>query len=210
MTAIPQINAANTEETVRRRAQTLMERVDTVKQPERSAEARWGREDGFVLIRSLVTGAHYLIDSESGRFFRTTNPKSTRITSDSPRGVVHEDRVWLYPLLERLPEGKLVVSRFHQGQAPTPTSTPTAAMIADPASQTPPELRDLKPTVESKRVVMLERTGKLTIRPDQLKAMLAHRGIETPDSAEMAVDNGYLILTWPLDTEVLGEEESAP
>lgn len=105
------------------------------------------------------------------------------------------------------PEGKQVVARFHHGQVPATTTA--AMMIADPQPTT--TIRDLKPTVEAKRVVMLERTGKLTIRPDQLKAMLASHGVETPDTAEMNLDNGYLVLTWPLNTEVLDEKaEPAP
>lgn len=193
-----------------RRAQSIMDRIDSVKLPEKLGEARYGRVDGFVVMRSNVTGAHYMIEGSTGRFFRTHTPRATRITSDSPKGVVAQDRAWLYPLLGQLPEGKAVLARYNRGEAPVEEKKMDPAPAA-PTSPAVHQLVDLAPVVEEKRITMVERTGKLPIRPDHLHAMLRASGVKDaekiPLSAKITVDadTGNVVLTWDLGLDQVDE-----
>ena len=192
-------------ESIAKRAHSLMERIDSLKLPERTNECRWGRHDDFIVVKSGVTGAHYLWSALDGQFFRTKNPKTSQIQSDSPKGVISEDRQWLFPLMSQLPEGKVVVQRYNPaaGSAPA-TAAPAVAAIVTPAANVVAihGLVDLKPTIETEEQIIRKNKGKLVIRLDHLLNLLKLSATEIPANATCSVDT--VVFSWPLPDEIVG------
>lgn len=199
------MSADEKDESVAKRARALMEGIDAIKLPERTAECRWGRADGFVVVRSNVSGAHYLWDAVDGQFFRTKHPRSSQIQSDTPRGVIHEDRQWLYPLLNRIPEGKKVVQRYHDGGVAAAAAAPEPAAPTGAVHPTQVAamhgLVDLKPQVEKKEVIVVKNSGKLVVRLDHLMHLLKLAAVEIPTGASCSVDS--VTFSWTLPDETL-------
>jgi hypothetical protein len=152
-----------------------------------------------------VTGAHYLWSALDGQFFRTKNPKTSQIQSDSPKGVISEDRQWLFPLMSQLPEGKIVVQRYNpaSGSATASPAQAVAAIVAPAVNVTAIHgLVDLKPSVETVDVIVRQKKGKLVIRLDHLMHLLKLSATEIPANATCSVDS--VVFSWPLPDEIVG------
>lgn len=178
---------------IRRRVQSVVAQVQAreVRLPEVWKECRWGVHDGIAVIQSKrVGGMMYFFDVATGTFYRTHAPDSNRIQADSPRQVIAQDRDWLYPLLDKIPGGKLVIRRYHQ-QPQTPAPAREEKPVTVPVTTPPPPptaadraLLDIRP-VETKRVVMIEATKHVELAPHQIHALIRKAGREVPDAAEV-------------------------
>lgn len=190
---------------IRRRVQSVVAQVQAgeVKLPEVWRECRWGVHDGIAVIQSKrVGGMLYFFDVATGTFYRTHAPDSNRIQADSPRQVIAQDRDWLYPLLDKIPGGKLVIRRYHQQpQTPAPTREERPVTTTPAPAPAPPtatdRMLDLQ-VVETKRLVMVQSTKTVELGPHQIHALIRKTGREIPDAAEVKplVDAPGFLVEW--------------
>lgn len=198
------VGAEGADESVTRRVQAAAEKVwakgSLLDQATR--EARWGAVDNLVVaIVSIQTGAYYFIDKQSGRFFRTDSPRSRKIVSDTPRGVIAPDRDWLKTLLTAvIPDGEAVLVRYDMIPKAPPASSPSGSPQPVPGPAAPVPLRlpaPLKIETKERRIVMVEHDRWLDVGIHQLVPLLRAAGVEVPDAVKLSVtDQGYLRVLW--------------
>lgn len=199
------------------RVRAVHERVleGKAKLPETFSECRWGVVDNVVVaILSKVTDARYLIDRQTGTFWRTLSPDTpAKIMSCNPKQVVDEDREWLFPMFKSIPGGDEVLRRYSQNPGaapaapPSPLPDPSRALEGGPLASL--GLRALRPESSEKRTVLIERTKRLPVAGYQVTGLLRLAGVDLPETAKLeAVDErGYLVLSWT-ESEAREEEGS--
>jgi hypothetical protein len=193
------------EESAAKRVRDVADRVFDGREKLKNAvrEARWGDVDNVVVaIVSIGTGAHYFVDKQTGRFFRTEQPRSRKIQSDSPRGVIDADRAWLFPLLATvIPGGDAVLARY---QAPKPAVVGHAPVPGAP----PPQALGLRVEKKTRRIVVEETEQAIMLGPHQIVGMLRAAGQSVPDAVGISLtDEGYVRVSWTSQGEPEIEED---
>jgi len=192
------------EDSVRKRVQLAYDKflAGSVKLDQQPFEEfKYGVVDNVVIvILSSITGAVYAIDRQTGTFYRTISPTSTKLVASAPREVIREDREWLYGALSKtIPGGALVLERYRPGgeppkpQAAAPTSTAKAPL--DPALLG--LFSGMKVKTEEERVTLVTEKHFYEFGVHQLQGLLKIVGVEIPEEADLSVnEHGYLRVEW--------------
>ncbi len=186
----------------RARAERAFSNIDAPGQrmPNKHPSYRWGEIDGFAVIRSIVTGAVYMIDVASGSFYRTVSPGINRIMASTPVEVIVQDRGWLLPLLDTLPGGKACVQKY------LPVSRAQAETIKmevphREAATRDPALASIKKVKTEKRITVTESFETIDLGAHQIVALLRLSGEVVPDAVDLSLENGYVRISWSKGTK---------
>jgi len=205
--AMAESQVVDQDTSARQRVQPVFERfVDgSIKLPERHSSCRWGIVDNLVVVlQSSVSGAIYMIDRQTGSFFRTLNPSIKKLTGCNVNEVIKEDREWLFPLLSvTIPGGADVIARYRGDQRAA--QAPVVEKVE--TSRTDPSLARLKVETKKKRIVLVEETKFICLGPDQMHALLKLAGVAVPPEAKVDLTpEGYVRVSWGESREKIEEE----
>ena len=167
---------------------------------EKLAECSWGVIDGLTVVRSRETGFVFLVDPESGTFYRTWSTDTDTLKGGSPTEIIAQDRSWLFKLMPDLPGGRKCLARYVPG-AKQPEATPPQGVskATPPPKAAPVDFALVLEVQETRRITLVQSTKVIDLATYQVQGLLRKAGATVPDHAVVRTSPRGFAVEWAAD-----------